>query len=268
MKWSYQEVRKLCLKPDEATKPAYARYVTHTFSTRLIWLIQDLSISPNMITLMSLVVAFAAFPFFVVMTPASVLMGMFLIELYYVLDAVDGQWARFKNTKSLTGAFFDYLVNYAIHPPLLFAISWGVFLKTKIIWFVLLGFIAAFSTLWIILIWDLRASILLARTSLPEQVHLKTTPQKQPEDQSATSIFRRAFSWLHKVTVFPWLMNVLTLTSILSFVCFWIFNGQQTATVFFATLLLFYAICGPLVAVALTVHWILARTLDSPTSSS
>lgn len=263
MKHSYPEIRKLCLKPDEAIKPIYARYVTHTFSTLLIWLIQNLSISPNMITFMSLAVALTAILFFIDMTPVSVLIGALLIEIYYILDAVDGQWARLKNTKSLTGAFFDYLVNYAIQPPLLFAISWGIFLQTKIIWFVLFGFIAAFSTLWVILMWDLRASILLARRSAPEQEPFKMTPQEKPEDQNATSIFRRAFGWLHKATVFPWLMNVLTLTSIASLTCSWIFNSQQIVTIFFAILILFYGIFGPVVAVALTARWILTRTLDS-----
>ena len=130
MKYSYQEVRKLCLKPDEAIKPVYARYVTHALSTFLIWIFQNVSLTPNVITLASLVTAFLAIPFFMAMFPVSVFFGALLIELYYVLDAVDGQWARFKNMKSLTGAFFDAIINYAIQPPLLFAIAWGVFSYT------------------------------------------------------------------------------------------------------------------------------------------
>jgi len=32
MRLSYSEIRQRCLKPDEAEKPLYPRYVTHTFS--------------------------------------------------------------------------------------------------------------------------------------------------------------------------------------------------------------------------------------------
>ncbi len=76
MSLSYEEVRKLCLKPNEASKPLYARVVTHALSTRIVHLLQDTpGVTANRLTIASLAAALAAVPFFCLMTPLSVLAG-------------------------------------------------------------------------------------------------------------------------------------------------------------------------------------------------
>ena len=158
---TYAEVRRRCLKPNEAEKPLYGRYVTHTISTLIVWLISSSSVSPNLITLISLVVGLTACWFLYLLTPGSLLLGAILIECYYILDCVDGQWARFKQNQTKTGAFFDIATNYLIQPCLYFAIALGLFNITAELIFVIAGFLAAFTTLWIIIIWHFRASIFL-----------------------------------------------------------------------------------------------------------
>lgn len=258
MTLSYPEIRKLALKPDESTKPLYPRTVTHALSTRLIWLLQKAPFTPNQITLASLITAFLAIPFFLQMSGVPVLIGAALIETYYVLDAMDGQWARLKNQKSLTGAFFDYLINYAVQPPLLFAIGWGVYSKTENPFFLVLGFTSAFSTLWVSLIWNLRASILLSVLSVHPSAGGHADPLPSPR-----SIPRMLFGWFHKSMVFPWFMTVLTLTSLSAFLAEKIFAGSDgRAPLHFGFFLYGYGIIGPCVAVALTGYWILTRKLD------
>ena len=253
MKYSYPEIRKLCLKPDEVIKPIYARYVTHSLSTFLIWLFQDAPLTPNVITLASLITAFLAIPFFITMSPISVFIGALLIEFYYVLDAVDGQWARFKNMKSFTGAFFDAIINYAIQPPLLFAASWGVFNFTQNPFYLLLGFLAAFSTLWVLLIWNVKASVLLASRRSTEQPEFET--EKSGPLQS--SPIRWLFGWLHKSLVFPWFMYVLSLASLSSLL--W---GGGFLKFTFRLFLLYYGFAGPVIAILITTHWILTKKID------
>lgn len=253
---SYSDIRKRCLKADEADKPIYARLVTHTFSTLLVWLFQGLSVSPNVISCVALLVGFSAIPFFLQMTPVSVLIGALIIELYYILDAIDGQWARLKDKKSLTGAFLDYLSNYAIHLPILFAIGVGLFKQTDELVWIYLGFSGGFSALWVILIWNLRASVLLEHLK-----HLKKAPaaSKYGRIQRTTvraSLPKALFGWLHQSLIFPWFMHVLTIVALLA--CF-----SENIFFFVSKFLLFYGIGGPLIAIVLTAHWILSRRLDN-----
>ena len=261
MRLSYQEIRTRCLKPDEASKPLYARLVTHAISTRLIWLLQGLPLSPNQLTLVSLLLAFASLPFFGAMTPMSVLLGTLLIELYYVFDAVDGQWARLTGKKSLSGAFFDYLVNYAMQPPLLFAIGWGVFNRTSDPWYLLLGFLAGFSTLWVILIWNLRASVLLSYLAHNKKIPAKQETVSENPARPRASFLRGCFGWTHKLMVFPWFMYVLTASSIL---CFLVkaLGGDDLTLPVFRLFLTVYGVGGPAIAFVLTAHWILAKKID------
>lgn len=262
MSLSYSDIRSRCLKPDEAIKPLYARVVTHWFSTRFVWLIQGAPVSPNQLTLVSLTLACASLPFFAHLTPRSALIGALLVEAYYVFDAVDGQWARLTGKKSLTGAFFDYLVNYALQPPLLFAIGWGVYGLTGDAFWLLLGFLAGFSTLWLILIWNLRASVLLSHLAHKGKAPAGKMAGEDAAAGARQNPLRSAFSWLHKIMVFPWFMNVLTACSTAAFVADTATDSFLTLSVFQA-FLLFYGFGGAGTAVLLTAHWILSKKIDS-----
>ncbi len=258
MRVSYSEVRRRCLKKDEAIKPLYARLVTHTFSTLLVWLFQNLRISPNQISTAGILLAFLSLPFFAGMRPAAVLCGALCVELYYICDAWDGQWARFTGQKSLSGAFLDYLGNYAIQPPLLFAIAWGVFRQNPQPLYLLLGFTAGFSSLWVILIWNLRSTILLealrARQAPPPAALQESSSAAAPRPSGT----RWLFSWVHKLLVFPWLMIVITLLSLAAFL-----TPHLNPAVFFRPFLIYYGVTGPVIAVTMTSHWILTRRIDS-----
>lgn len=262
MKASYVEIRRICLKPDESEKPLYAQWVTHTFSTRLIYALQNIQLTPNQISVTALALAFLALPFFIKMTPFSLFGAALLIEAYYILDAMDGQWARLKEMKSLTGAFLDYLSNYAIHPPLLFSLAWGVYLKTDQPHILFIGFLAAFSTLWINLIWNLRATILLeyitSKGIVPSSSRAMSSRAKR--EISSKSFLKMIFKAIHKSLVFPWFMNILTVTVILSIVGD-IFFSIATEKIFYF-FLCYYGAMGPLIAIVLTLYWIWTRKLD------
>ena len=263
MKSSYAEVRRACLKPDENEKPWYPRHITHAISTRLVWLLQDLPLTPNILTTASLLAALAALPYFARFSPGSLLTGALFVELYYVLDAVDGQWARFKNQRSLTGAFFDVLINYAIQPPILFALAWGVYLASGDAEFLLLGFLAAFSTLWLLLIWNIRAAVLLAHLGSLNRAPAKPVKGAQKTSASKTSPIKWLFGWFHKSMVFPWFMYVLTVTSLVSFAGAAWFAMPELPLNAFKAFLLYYSFGGLFIAFALTVSWIAGRKIES-----
>ncbi len=261
MRNSYQEIRRLCLKPDEAEKPWYARHVTHTLSTRLIWLLQEVPLSPNGLSLFSLLVAFSAIPFLADLSSRSMLIGALLIEGYYVLDAVDGQWARLKNQKSLTGAFFDYLINLVIQPPILFAIGYGVFRASKEPLFLWLGFAAAFSTQWLILVWNVRAAVLLGHLTAKNLAPIKPLLSNSSKEKVASPL-HFVFGWLHKSMVFPWFMVILSISALVSFIAESVFGKTNASEAIFSIFLLYYGLGAPLVALLSTARWIWLGLID------
>lgn len=260
MKVSYAEIRKICLKPDESEKPLYAQWVTHTFSTRLIYALQNIRLTPNQISVTALALAFLALPFFIKMTPFSLFVAALLIEAYYILDAMDGQWARLKEMKSLTGAFLDYLSNYAIHPPLFFSLAWGVYLKTDQPKILFVGFLAAFSTLWINLIWNLRATILLENLASKGAVPQKAKYGREKSMTTQKSFLKMGFESIHKSLVFPWFMNILTAMVIVAVMGNTFFSIAPEKIFYFV--LYYYGSAGPLIAATLTLHWIYTRKID------
>ncbi len=267
MKLSYKQVRSRCLKKDEAIKPWYPRVITHTFSTCIVWAFQKkIQIKPNTFSLISIFLVFLSLPFFLIMEPWSVFAGAILIELYYIFDAVDGQWARFTNQKSLTGAFLDYLANYFLQPLLFFFIGCGIFFKTESATFLILSYFAGFSSLWVILIWNLRASVLLGYvrsnfSKLKEEDIVSQEVKIREQGKLRKSFPKYIFSCLHNLLIFPWLMNVVTFISF-SVYSSSLFLKSQIIVPVFEGFVFWYSLTGTAVAILLTVHWIHSRKLD------
>ncbi len=55
----------------------------------------------------------------------SGLIGAGLLQLWYLLDHVDGQLARFHRTQSLDGAQLDYLMHHFVNLTVPFGLGWG-----------------------------------------------------------------------------------------------------------------------------------------------
>ncbi len=256
MRLSCAEIRKLCLKPNEAAKPLYARVVTHALSTRLVWYLQDVpGVTANRLTLASLAAALAAVPFFCAMTPLSALAGALCIEIYYVLDAADGQWSRLKKTQTKTGAFFDSLVTYIVEPALFGSIGWGLYNQTGEVGYIALGALTGFAALWLSLLWHARAAIFLYHIQRTDRVTVKN--RILPASAAAASgsgPARTAFIWLQRSVTFPYTMNALTLLCVIGFF------AQNTGAMHFYLVFTFLAGAGA--AVALTTVWIVRGKID------
>jgi hypothetical protein len=53
-----------------------------------------------------------------------------MLQLWYLLDHVDGQLARLRGTASLDGVQLDYLMHHTIHLLVPLGIGWGLFART------------------------------------------------------------------------------------------------------------------------------------------
>ena len=107
----------------------YALYVTHYLSIRIVRFLYNKNISPNIVTTFSILIAFVGVAFFSSGSNTSCLIGALLFELFYVLDAVDGQLARAKGLSSHGGKYLDIFCNFLVPSVVLFGVGIGV-LKT------------------------------------------------------------------------------------------------------------------------------------------
>src|SRR6185295_15954890 len=88
------------------------RFVARPLAAVLLVPLQRTSVTPNQITLGTLLVFAGAIAVMaLVPTWTGLLIGVGILEFAYVLDCVDGQLARLKGTSSPVGAHLDFLMD-------------------------------------------------------------------------------------------------------------------------------------------------------------
>ena len=259
---SYAETCRRCLKTNIAEKPLYARTVTFFFSTRIVWLLSVTNVTPNTISYLSLFCGLASAYF--ILEPAvapNLMWSAVLLEIYYILDCVDGQLSRLRQNQTKTGAFLDTIITYLVQSALYFALGIGLFYDTGKFYFVLLGAVAAFSTMWISLIWHFRASIFVYFIRRSGGVKLRPHSAVSA-DAKKNFPAGLAFSWLQKSLTFPLTMNLLTLVGITACLS-QTFGGSVSALKLAESYLVYTSCASIIVAFTLTLRWISKRKIDS-----
>ncbi len=90
----------------------WSSFVTSPLAVAANFLIVDLQwLTPNRITALSFFVAFIAAGFIVVGGTGSFILAAVLIHISHVLDCMDGQMARYRQTSSAAGSYFDRLTD-------------------------------------------------------------------------------------------------------------------------------------------------------------
>jgi phosphatidylglycerophosphate synthase len=100
----------------------FATFFVSSYTPRLVRRAARANLTPNQITLASLVVGLGAAAAFAVGTRAGLILGAVLLQLSFTLDVVDGQLARYTAAMSEFGAWFDGMVDrskeYAVYAGL------------------------------------------------------------------------------------------------------------------------------------------------------
>jgi hypothetical protein len=117
------------------------------------WIFVRLRISANQITFISCIFAIASS--FILLRPSwhGYVSSVVMMQIYYLLDHVDGEVARYQHMKGqrststidLSGVYFDHLVHYFQGPSFYFCLSAGIaYLQHNLLW-VIPGVAAAFG---------------------------------------------------------------------------------------------------------------------------
>jgi hypothetical protein len=76
------------------------------------------------------------------------LLGACSLVLYYVLDCVDGEVARWQKVVNVEWGYYDYLFHMLIKPLAFFGVGVGLWLELDAAWPLCAAFCAATATLW------------------------------------------------------------------------------------------------------------------------
>lgn len=249
---SIQEFREKLQGPRRPYDTWYGRNVMRVLSIYITKLLAQTPVKPITVTLVSVVLGvFGAW----LLTDGHWLLGILLVNGWYLLDHVDGELARLRKEVSPTGFYFDTIAN-AFVPPLTF-VGLGIGLTNQdgsLIW-LYLGLAAAYASLMFLLIPFCESAILLQWLRDKKGTSLKSAPQK--EGEATLSLPRKIFSHLHSLVTFPVILPFLTVCTILLS-----FAASDQLENALEILVFCYAVTASVVWVFILANKLITRRLD------
>ncbi len=122
------ELERRCQKPDHRRIGNWmARRVIRPAALRITWVVAPWGVSANSATLAAWACGIAASAAFATGSIAGWGSGALLLQIWYLLDHVDGQLARYHGTASLDGVQLDYLMHHTVNILVPLGIGWGLF---------------------------------------------------------------------------------------------------------------------------------------------
>ena len=149
MRISARDLTKYDLNEEKKKSLTYVdRYFYRPFANLLVpFLFNVLKLSPNMISVLSLIVAIIGFAVIMVDYKNSIYLGVLLLMVWAVLDCADGSLARvlfYKyQVKNPLGEFFDAFAGYGVIAGLWFSLGWASFCESGNVAIFLIGAFSA-----------------------------------------------------------------------------------------------------------------------------
>jgi phosphatidylglycerophosphate synthase len=161
---------------------------------------------------LSIILSFVSAFSFSLGSNVSCLVGAFLLELFYIFDAVDGQLARAKGLSSHGGKYLDVFCNFLVPPVVLFGVGIGV-LRTGYTSFVFYSLWLGCYAVLILQVIELLQSYLI-NIHLNDNQGIGKSKFVQQEKHSSLSLSRKVYSMFYRSCTMPVIMNIVTVTAI------------------------------------------------------
>ena len=158
------DLESRCQKPDHRRiGNLFARRVSRPLALRITWVMQPYGLSAHIVTLIAWTTGLVAAVSFGWGNPWGWFCGAALMQLWYLLDHVDGQLARLHGAASLDGAQLDYLMHHTMNLALPYGIGFGLFVATDGRLWLLVGLIWGVALLLVGLQHDARYKTFIQR---------------------------------------------------------------------------------------------------------
>jgi phosphatidylglycerophosphate synthase len=252
---SLKELNPICQKPDYKVKGNwYVRTLVRDAALPMTRLLLHTKVTADQVTLISLAVAMAGMAVLTWFGDGWFFFGVFLLQLWYYLDHVDGQIARYRKTVSLTGRFLDFMTHHIVHTVFLFALGFYAYRVSDAVLWIVLGFFVSMMLLVFNLIHDVKYKTFFEWIEAQGGATIRGGAEGKIESP-VTDFRRKLFSFLHKLCEIHVMMNLLTVCAFLQPLV----SGVDLRSVFF----LFYAAVVPVVACVKMAYILKGRVIDS-----
>ena len=145
---SFRQLRETCQAPVRHHNDVAGLLFGDRASLPLTKLFVDLRLSPSIATVAFLVCGLAGSALQIA-GPAWAVLGALLLVLYYILDCVDGEVARWQGVEDLRWGYFDYIFHMVVKPTCFLSVAVGTWLRLEHSWLLLAGGVAAVAVLWL-----------------------------------------------------------------------------------------------------------------------
>lgn len=147
---SFKDFRRICqgnkiqiLKKEKNWWRAPFQFI----SIYITWFLVKIPISANLITIFSIIIGVTGLILIGLTKSLLIIIGFIFIYLYYILDEVDGEVARYKKITSVQGVFYDEVGHLLIHTGLFFTFGFCIYNITLDNLFLILGLLTSFFIL-------------------------------------------------------------------------------------------------------------------------
>lgn len=126
---SAKKLREVCGKPKRGEP--WREKLTRKISIKITWFLLKAypSITPNQITVTMLIFGLISAFLFMTGKYTYILLGVLSYTLYLILDACDGEIARYKKIFSVKGLYLDYIGHIVINPLIIMGIAIGAYVN-------------------------------------------------------------------------------------------------------------------------------------------
>lgn len=127
MKYSYQKIVESLPIKKNSNSSWWVKLWVRKASFPFTYLFINLGFSPNAVSVLSIAFVLAACAGYVISTPAAIITAVVLINVWLILDCVDGNIARCRKQKTVYGEFVDDIGGYYVVAFIYLAIAFCVY---------------------------------------------------------------------------------------------------------------------------------------------
>ncbi len=139
------ELRKICQTPVKGKDGEFCDVWYRSVTVHLTKLFLRTPITANQVTVLSIISGALGGFFLIFSSNLLDIIGVLLLQFYWLLDFVDGEVARYRKSGSLTGEYLDFAAHYIVFPLFLIGMTFGAYKNIGEIWIFAFGFSAAIS---------------------------------------------------------------------------------------------------------------------------
>ena len=227
--------------------PFLERFFTRIFSKYIVFFLAKTSITPNMVTMVQLLIALCSAFLFAQGDLMLIIPATLLLLFSYVLDCVDGELARYKDMKTLRGRYLEDIVCWISTAAIWIAIGLGFFTHTGNSIYLIAGISLGFLTTNFLHVGLMQTIYFIATEKRPNtKPVIKQDVQEDTEDNEKSgkksppvTLFRKTYSFMNQSTAQPAQITAITIVAGIEFILFYL-NLTQFQFVPLKALFLYY----------------------------